>query len=446
MNILSKLFTKNLHKNDFDNINNSIKKFYKLIDNKNISFFNPYLKLFNNYCTKYTILNNNFILHKLIKKKNRISSIGINFKAIIKNNEKKIFYTNIFIKEIPLLHPILLQMFNNYNNDLRSINFDSYKIYNNLYNLNSSHNIEIFISYLVSKLNELNYSPNFCRMYGCYNAILDKFTYDISDDHEVIDYYKNSKYNYKIFNKNGETFLECRNVPTYLLLNEKANWDISFLNKLNIVDYNLIISIIFQLFSSIVIMQNIFGIKHNDLHFGNVMLKNTKITHYYFKHEDIFFRIPTYGFCIKIIDWGRATYNCNQFCGRNSVFNVESEAFGQYIFPKFNKLGKKSVDIIDSKWTDLVMISHSLLIEYNDFIKGDLKKILIKNITDVNKNTLELKEYDWDLYLNITKRKFKINPNQIFKNKIFKHLRVDEKLCINKNIYNIYSSSSYSSS
>ena len=442
MKILNKLLTKKIKEDEYNNINNSKKKFYNLIDNNNISFFNPYMKLFNDYCNKYSILNNEFILHKLIKKNNRISSIGFNFKAIIKNNNNKFFYTNIFIKEIPLLSPNLLEIYNHKN--LHSINFNSYKIYNNLYNLNSSHNIEIFISYLVSKLNELNYSPNFCKMYGYYNVILDKFTYDVSDDDEIIDYYKNSNYNYKLFNKNGETFLECRKVPTYLLLNEKANWDISFLNKLKIVDYNLILSIIFQLFSAIVIMQNIFGIKHNDLHFGNVMLKNTNITHYYFKYEKNFFKIPTYGFCIKIIDWGRATYNCNNYCGRNSVFNVESEAFGQYMFPKFNKLGKKSIDIIDFKWTDLVMISHSLLIEYNDFIKGDLKKLLMKNITDVNKNVLELKEYDWDLYLNITKRKFKINPNQLFKNKIFKHLRVDEKQCINKNIYNIYSS--YSSS
>lgn len=447
MNILNRLFTKNIKENDYNNINDSIKKFYNLIEDNNISFFNPFIKLFNDYCSKNTVLNNEYILHKLIKKKNRISSIGFNFKAIIKNNKNKIFYTNIFIKEIPLLSPNLLQIYNNDNNQLKSINFNSYKIYNNLYSLNSSHNIEIFISYLVSKLNELNYSPNFCKMYGYYNVILDKFTYDVSDDNEIIDYYKNSNFKYKLFKKNGETFLECRKVPIYLLLNEKANWDISFLNKLNIVDYNLILSIIFQLFSAIVIMQNIFGIKHNDLHFGNVMLKNTNITHYYFKHENIFFKIPTYGFCIKIIDWGRSTYNCNNFSGRNSVFNVESEAFGQYIFPKFNKLGKKSIDIIDYKWTDLVMISHSLLIEYNDFIKGDLKKLLIRNITDVNKNVLELKEYDWDLYLNITKRKFKINPNQLFKNKIFKHLRVNEEQCINKNIYNIYSSSSsYSSS
>ena len=99
MNILNRLFTKNIKENDYNNINDSIKKFYNLIEDNNISFFNPFIKLFNDYCSKNTVLNNEYILHKLIKKKNRISSIGFNFKAIIKNNKnKKIFYTNIFIK------------------------------------------------------------------------------------------------------------------------------------------------------------------------------------------------------------------------------------------------------------------------------------------------------------------------------------------------------------
>ena len=33
----------------------------------------------------------------------------------------------------------------------------------------------------------INYSPNFCKMYGYYNVILDKFTYDVSDDNDADD-------------------------------------------------------------------------------------------------------------------------------------------------------------------------------------------------------------------------------------------------------------------
>ena len=121
------------------------------------------------------------------------------------------------------------------------------------------------------------------------------------------------------------------NIPVYLLVTEKADYDIDFLKKTNTIDYHIFISFVFQLFTAIININKIFGIKHNDLHLGNIMIINTKKKFIYYKLDNILFKIPTFGYIIKIIDWGRATYNFKGLKGKNTIFNCDGECFGQCI-------------------------------------------------------------------------------------------------------------------
>ena len=90
-------------------------------------------------------------------------------------------------------------------------------------------------------------------------------------------------------------------------------------------------------------MYNVFGIKHNDLHFGNVMFKETEKEFIYYRLGEQCFRVPTYGYIIKIIDWGeRATYNFNDFWEISQIYNYDSECFGQYVYKRMNNRGKKN--------------------------------------------------------------------------------------------------------
>ena len=68
------------------------------------------------------------------------------------------------------------------------------------------------------------------------------------------------------------------------------------------------------------VCQKYFNLYHNDLHLSNVMYNKTNDKFIYYSYNDIFFQIPTYNKVIKIIDWGRATYNFNNITGNNFIF------------------------------------------------------------------------------------------------------------------------------
>ena len=89
---------------------------------------------------------------------------------------------------------------------------------------------------------------------------MSKFTYDISDIENMPE---NAILQSNFYNSGK---LELNNIDAYLLVTEKADYDIDFIKKINIVDYNLFISFVFQIFTAIITLNNIFGIKHNDLH------------------------------------------------------------------------------------------------------------------------------------------------------------------------------------
>lgn len=440
MDILyKKLNTRIVSQNEFDNLNETIKEQYKI--SKDISFYNPNLNLFTNYFNTDKTFNNNNKLRKLIKKKERMSVVGYFYKALIRNKNNNSFYKNIFVKEIPLFSPELAEIYYNY--DEISIEAINNKLQNTIYNLNSPQNTEIFVNYLTSKLSELNISPNFCEFYGCYNIILEKFTFDISDHDDIQSALKEivkniDKTKYKILRNKHGVFLEYKNMPTYLLATERVNYDISFLDEIGVFNIDILKSICFQIFSSIIIMYSVFGIKHNDLHFGNIMLQETNKKYLYYNINGFNYRVPTFGYIVKIIDWGRSTYNFNDFKSENYIFNYDSECFGQFVKKKINNRGIKNIPIYNEKWTDIGMVSYSILHEYPKFHNTDLGKLLIRNITTTNKKKkIDISTFGWKQYTYITNNKFKIEPKNLLLNKLFdiyrQKNRPDKEI-----IYNIY--------
>jgi hypothetical protein len=172
-------------------------------------------------------------------------------------------------------------------------------------------------------------------------------------------------------------------------------------------------------------MYNIFGIKHNDLHLGNIMFNRTNKTHIYYNVDGNIYKVPTFGFEAKIIDWGRSTYDFNGIKGKNSIFNIDGECFGQYIYKKLGSC-KYPIEFDFNKYSDIVMLAHNLLF---DFIKqrntkwGRYLKNLIININgEMNNYT----KFDWSIYKNINQNKFNIRPRNVIKNKIFNNFIIKE--------------------
>lgn len=88
--------------------------------------------------------------------------------------------------------------------------------------------------------------------------------------------------------------------------------------------------------------QRKFHLIHNDLHGNNVMWVRTTQEYLYYKYvpvnknKPIYYRIPTYGYIMKIIDFDRATYSVRLSGMKkarffmSSHFDVDEEAAGQY--------------------------------------------------------------------------------------------------------------------
>lgn len=405
--------------NNFSTIAGDIKKNYKI--NGNITNYSCNLELLS-YNTNNKYFNNSHKLYRLIRKKYRIRYSGSVFKAIIKNKNKK-YYRNIFIKEIPL-YPPNIDYTNISNNTVLSS--DEYKHYYYKYNTNSSSNIEIFLSYICSRIFELNLSPSFCLIYGYYNVNLKRFSYEV--DNDIV----NLNNNNKIYKKDDETILEKKNCPVFLLALEKLDFDIETIKDFCSLDSFFFKSVFFQLYAAIFTMFTLFGIKHNDLHIGNIMFKITTKRFIYYKLKKKIYKVPTYGFIVKIIDWGRGVYKYNSLEGKNSIFNKNTTCENQLIFTRINKTFYENY-----KWTDIVIITQNLLYNFPE-IKQYRKfyKFLKKNLKTKKGNYISTKSFNWETYENISNNKFDINPYDIINNKEFSSFITKEKN-ITETIFNI---------
>ena len=96
-----------------------------------------------------------------------------------------------------------------------------------------------------------------------------------------------------------------------------------------------------QIVFALAYAQRNYGFTHNDLHGDNVMYVPTKEEFLYYKHNGTCYRIPTYGYLIKIIDFDRAITSVRligmkeprQFV--SSQFRPGDEAAGQYNLDPF---------------------------------------------------------------------------------------------------------------
>ena len=96
-----------------------------------------------------------------------------------------------------------------------------------------------------------------------------------------------------------------------------------------------------QIVFALAYAQRNYGLTHNDLHGNNVMYVPTEQTHLFYKHNGVAYRVPTYGYVMKIIDFDRAIFSLRligmkesrQFA--SSQFRADDEAAGQYNMDPF---------------------------------------------------------------------------------------------------------------
>jgi hypothetical protein len=100
-----------------------------------------------------------------------------------------------------------------------------------------------------------------------------------------------------------------------------------------------------QIVFALAYAQRNYGLTHNDLHGNNVMYVPTEQPYLFYKHNGTAYRVPTFGYVMKIIDFDRAIVSVRlvgmkdprQFA--SSQFRKDDEAAGQYNIEPFFDAG-----------------------------------------------------------------------------------------------------------
>ena len=162
--------------------------------------------------------------------------------------------------------------------------------------------------------------------------------------------------------------LIIKKIPTQVVAIENCENTFDSLLEDNITIEELE-SAMFQVIVMLHVYQNTFDFTHNDLHTNNIMYISTTEPFLYYKINNIFYKIPTFGKIYKIIDFGRAIYHVNKKIVCSDSFSVNGTAHTQYNCEPFYNKDKNIVE--PNKSFDLCRLACSMI----DFIIDDIKEL-----------------------------------------------------------------------
>jgi hypothetical protein len=87
---------------------------------------------------------------------------------------------------------------------------------------------------------------------------------------------------------------------------------------------------IMQVIMALVAYQHMFAFTHNDLHTNNIMFVKTDKKFLHYLHKGVYYRVPTHGRIMKIIDFGRAIYKYRGQTMVSDSFDRTGDAATQY--------------------------------------------------------------------------------------------------------------------
>tara|TARA_Y100000389_G_scaffold204972_1_gene261446 strand:+ start:5664 stop:7139 length:1476 start_codon:yes stop_codon:yes gene_type:complete len=350
---------------------------------------------------------------------------------------------------------------------------------NNFFN---SAYIDSLCSVYLSKLKEMNKTRHYGSIYGIYSGIIKDYEQDISDEYSMYNGERwfdkclsdgkfklkrdliNDKLNIsdleicnldnyaedlselnlpmKYGDDDDENVLIHPEVPVQVVLMEK--FDLTFedilkdnINRVRIptkykfirqIRKNLVIkklrSFIFQICAGLCVANNYIKFVHNDLHIQNIMGKKTNEEYLYYKLDDKIYRVPTYGYVMNIIDFGRSTFEINGMSYIGDVFNTDGDADGQY-----------NSEITPHPCFDLCRLSCSFIEDLDDVFwptisdlrEYDIGNLLYSWIYDDNENNLLELDFDgFELYIHIAKHCRIRTPYNSLKHECFNNYLMTE--------------------
>lgn len=183
------------------------------------------------------------------------------------------------------------------------------------------------------------------------------------DDREIVDEEPES----------GESFAWATftNVPVQITIMEQCTGTLyELMSKETDSDKHL--AWLTQVMFALAYAQRNFGFVHNDLHSNNVMYVPTEKEYLYYNLCGILYKVPTYGYLIKIIDFERGLTSIRITGMKDSKFfmsdhfSMNDEAGGQYNYAPF--YNSKFKEVKPNPSFDLVRLATSLFWDF--FPKG----------------------------------------------------------------------------
>ena len=405
--------------------------------------------------------------------------------GIVYDSSRNVFDTKrVFCKSIPILDPMHC-INNNYNlNGKQSHFLPSGYSYNTFQKINSMDNcayIDTFCSYLLGQLVLQKMSPSFPLFYGSVNGI-GEYKYDITeeypelrmdkcfhqniDKHFRLDYYGSdsedsgqSEVSDDIedvhrddISVSSEGSLSQSSEETsedYIAMIPKTPIQLLFIESLeatledylNDSDFNeeVLLSCLFQVSFALAMLQRRYQFTHNDLHINNVMYSSTESKYLYYKINNKYYRVPTFGKIFKIIDFGRAIFTFKHKTYMNDVFSRHGEAGGQYSYPSqitFSESLKKDVHYPNYNF-DLCRLAMTILEELPSNSSESLVEFLRDMCrNDKGENLCDMQD-DFSLYIAIGQTANHALPRDILDSPTFHDYRVSKKVFPRKSYYTL---------
>jgi len=138
------------------------------------------------------------------------------------------------------------------------------------------------------------------------------------------------------------------NIPVQILITDKFDLNFDEMYQRILIRYDLptrfpiirkirkkicedrITAWMFQILAGLSVANKNFNFVHNDLHVQNIMGKKTRQKYVRYVVGNQKFKVPTYGYILKIIDFGRSSFVHNNKVYLSDIFDEDDEAGGQY--------------------------------------------------------------------------------------------------------------------
>ena len=192
----------------------------------------------------------------------------------------------------------------------------------------------------------------------------------------------------------------------------------------------ILVSALFQITYALAYLQIHFDFVHNDLHINNIMYTSTPDKFFYYQIQDQIYKVPTYGYCFKIIDYGRSIF---RFKGRlyiNDSFSKHGEADSQYIFED------NTIQNLNYSF-DLCRLATTILDEFKENeglyeeseTHTNIVQLFTQFITDSHGNVFyDGSDQTFQLYIDITEKAVNAIPRQVLQDPLFESFKTVDSI------------------